>query len=301
MNNLISFIENKDIGQYKENYSFKKLTSYRTGGDARLVLYPKDVSSLVMVLDYIKSNNISYKVFGNGSNILASDDFYDGVIIKLTNLNKMSVSDLIVEAEAGYNFSLLCNQMAKLGYSGLEFGGGIPAQVGGAVYMNAGAYLEDVSNCLIKVDILDENLNFRTLDKEELNFSYRHSIFMEKNWIILKAYFKLSVGDKDELVKITDERRKRRITTQPLEFPSAGSVFRNPEGMYAGKLIEECGLKGMTYGGAMISFKHANFIVNNENAKSYDIYYLMELAKKRVYDKFKVELYREQELFNWEK
>lgn len=300
---LLKFIESEGLGEYKENYSFEKLTSYKAGGCARLVVYPSDTESLVKILEYIKGNNLDYKVFGNGSNILASDDNYNGVIIKLTKLNNITINedDGNVSAEAGYNFSLLCNKLSKLGFSGLEFGGGIPGSVGGSVYMNAGAYLCSISDVLVKVDILDEDGNFKTLNKDELDFSYRHSIFMGKNWIILKAYFKLEKSDGEEIMKLVNERKERRISSQPLEYPSAGSVFRNPEGAYAGKLIEECGLKGFTHGGAMISEKHANFIVNRENATSSDIRYLIDLATDKVYEKFNVKLHREQELFNWEK
>lgn len=301
LDNFIEFIKKQELGSFKENVSFKTLTTYKTGGTARLVVFPNNIDSLVEMIKYLKENNISFKVFGNGSNILASDDFYDGVIIKLTKLNNVEIDDINIEVEAGYNFTVLCNTVCKKGYTGLEFGCGIPATVGGAVYMNAGAYLKDISTVLVKVDILDENQNIKTLDNKDLDFSYRHSIFMKKDWIILKAYFKLEKGQKDEILDLIKDRKERRETSQPLEYPSAGSVFRNPEGMYAGKLIEDCNLKGFKYNGAEISSKHANFIINKDNAKSSDILYLMNLAKEKVKEKYNVELYREQELFNWEK
>ena len=301
MDNFIEFIKNKELGSFKENVSFKTLTTYKTGGTARLVVFPNNVNSLIEIIQFLKENNISFKVFGNGSNILASDEFYDGVIIKLTKLNNIEIDDENVEVEAGYNFTILCNTMCKDGYSGLEFGCGIPATVGGAVYMNAGAYLKDISSVLVKVDILDENQNIKTLENKDLDFSYRNSIFMKKNWIILKAYLKLEKGDIEEILDLIKDRKERRLSSQPLEYPSAGSVFRNPEGMYAGKLIEDCNLKGFEYNGAEISGKHANFIINKDNAKSSDILYLMNLAKEKVKEKYNVELHREQELFNWEK
>ncbi len=301
MEKLIDLINKNSLGDAKENVSFKTLTSYKTGGTARLVVYPNNVDNLITILKYIKENSLSFKIFGNGSNILASDDNYDGVIIKLTKLNNMKFYNGKIEVEAGYNFALLANTMSKQGYSGLEFACGIPATVGGAVYMNAGAYLSDVSEVLEKVDILDENLELKTLQNKDLDFSYRHSIFMEKNWIILKAYLTLTEDDKEEIIDLINDRRQRRMKTQPLEYPSAGSVFRNPEGMYAGKLIEDCNLKGYNYGGGQISDKHANFIINKDNAKSSDIKYLMDLAKNKVKEKYDIELYREQELFNWKK
>ena len=152
MKNLINIIDEKSLGTYKENVSFKTLTTYKTGGNARLVVYPNDVDSLREIVKYLKDNNIDFKVFGNGSNILASSRDYNGVIIKLSNLKSLKQEGEYVEVEAGYNFALLANTISREGYSGLEFACGIPATVGGAVYMNAGAYLSDVSKVLEKVD-----------------------------------------------------------------------------------------------------------------------------------------------------
>lgn len=299
MNEFMKLIEEKHLGTYKENVSFKTLTTYKTGGNARLVYYPNKTQSLQEALKFLKEKSISFKVFGNGSNILASDDDYNGVIIKLTNLNDMIFENGKIEVEAGYNFALLANTVTKKGYSGLDFACGIPATVGGAVYMNAGAYLSDISKVLEKVTILDDDFEIKTLDKKNLDFSYRHSIFMNKNWIILKAYFTLEKSDAKEMQDLINDRKQRRIASQPLEFPSAGSVFRNPEGMYAGKLIEDCNLKGYVYGGGEISSKHANFIVNKGNATSSDIKYLMDLAKDEVFKKYNIKLHREQEMFNF--
>ena len=301
VNELINIINDKALGTYKENVSLKTLTTYKTGGNARLVVYPNSVDSLKEILKYIKENNIKFKVFGNGSNILASSREYEGVIIKLNNLNKVKQEGNIVEVEAGYNLPLLANNVSKEGYSGLEFACGIPATVGGAVYMNAGAYLSDISKVLIKAEILDEDFNVRTVQNKDLDFSYRHSIFMEKDWIVLKAFFKLEKGDKDQIVALIEDRKNRRFSSQPLEYPSAGSVFRNPEGNYAGKLIEDSNLKGFTHGGGQISDKHANFIINKDNATAEDIKYLMDLAKDKVKDNYGIDLHIEQELFNWEK
>ena len=299
MKKLIELIKTNNLGDYKENISFKTLTTYKTGGVARLVYYPNKVNNLIKVLDYLKDNNIMFKIFGNGSNILASDNNYDGVIIKLNKLNECEENSTSVSVEAGYNFGLLCNKMCQKGYTGFEFGCGIPATVGGAVYMNAGAYLTDVSNILLKVDALDENFNLVTIETKDLDYSYRHSILMTKKYVVLKAYFKLEKGNKEEIIDLITDRKQRRITSQPLEYPSAGSVFRNPPGDYAGRLIESVGLKGKKYGGAMISDKHANFIINTGDAKSSDILYLIKLAKKEVKEKYDIDLYTEQELFNF--
>ena len=300
MDNLINLIKSKNLGTYKENVSFKTLTTYRTGGNARLVVFPNSVDSLTEIIRIINDNNLSYKIFGNGSNILASDKDYDGVIIKLNELKSLVQDGENIEVEAGYNLTLLANNLSREGYSGFEFACGIPATIGGAVYMNAGAYLSDISEILEKVDILDESLELKTLYNKDLDFSYRHSIFMEKDWIILKAYFKVKKGNIDEIVDLIDDRRRRRYESQPLDFPSAGSVFRNPEGNYAGKLIEDSNLKGQMHGGGEISNKHANFIINKNNATSSDIKYLMDLAKEKVKENYNIDLKVEQELFNWE-
>ena len=300
MNNFIKFINENNLGKIKENVSLKTLTTYKTGGTTKLLFIPNDVDSLKQGLKYLKDHSIKYKIFGNGSNILASDNNYNGVIIKLNNLNDLKIKDNILEVEAGYNLSLLCNKMCKEGYLGFAFGCGIPGTVGGSIYMNAGAYLEQISDVLEKVQILDEDFNFKYLNKNEMNFSYRHSIFMEKKYLVLKAYFRLEKGNTEEILKLIKNRKERRYASQPLDFPSAGSVFRNPENNYSGKLIEDLGLKGKTKGGAKISDKHANFIINNGNATSSDILYLMNLIHDKVKEKYNIDLHREQELFNFE-
>lgn len=301
MNKVIDFINNNNLGAFKENVSFKNLTTYRCGGNAKLVYFPNCIPSLITFLKFAKEENIEYKVFGNGSNILASDDNYDGIIIKLNNLDKYKLDEetSTLEVEAGCGVMILANLISKMGYSGLEFACGIPGTIGGAVYMNAGAYLKSFSDILVSATLLDNNFNIIELTNEELEFSYRKSILSDNKYIVLSAQLKLEKKDVEEITKIINERLHRRIDSQPLEYPSAGSVFRNPEGDFAGRLIEECNLKGMMYGGAEISGKHANFIINKENAKSSDIKYLMELAQKKVEEKFDIKLHREQELFNF--
>ena len=300
IDNVINIIENGNYGILKKNVSFKSLTTFKIGKTAKYVFYPKDVSSLKKVLILLKNNNIKYKIFGNGSNIIVSDKDYDGVIIKLTNLNKLKIDKTLIEVESGYSLMKLANDVIKLGLSGLEWACGIPGTVGGAVYMNAGAYKLSISDILIDALVLDENMNIITLNNEDLKFKYRYSIFMEKDYICLSARFKLIEKNVSEIEEVVNKRRAKRTETQPLEYPSAGSVFRNPENDYAGRLIEECGLKGKTIGGAEISSKHANFIVNKSNATGQDVIDLINLAKKEVKEKFNIELNQEQELFNFD-
>ena len=299
MTDLISFLDKEKI-DYKEDISLKTLTTYRTGGNVKLVIYPNSVEELKKILDIIKSNNISFKIFGNGSNILASDKDYDGVIIKLTKLNNLEIIGDLVHVEAGYHLAKLANYLCNEGISGLEFACGIPGTIGGAVYMNAGAYLSDMSDIVVSIDVLDYNGNIITLKNEDLGFSYRKSNLSDNEFICLSVILKTEKKDRLEIIDLIDDRKMRRVESQPLEYPSAGSVFRNPDGMYAGKLIEELGLKGFDYGGATISEKHANFIINQKNATSSDIKFLMDLAHEKVFDTYNVDLHREQELFNWE-
>jgi len=295
---IINLLEND--GDIKENVSLKTLTTLKVGGISKYVFYPKDVTSLKKALTLFKENNINYKIFGNGSNIIPSDKIYDGVIIKLSSLNNLKINDEVIEVEAGYSLMKLAKEVIKLGLSGLEWANGIPGTIGGAVYMNAGAYKQDMSFVLEKITVLDENMNIVTLNKDELDFGYRHSRLMEENLICLSATLKLEKKDISLIEEVVNKRKEKRMETQPLEYPSAGSVFRNPFNDFAGRLVEECNLKGKQIGGAMISLKHANFIINKDNATGKDVLDLINLAKKEVKEKFNIELKQEQELFNFD-
>lgn len=295
---IINLLEND--GDIKENVSLKTLTTLKVGGISKYVFYPKDVTSLKKALTLFKENNINYKIFGNGSNIIPSDKIYDGVIIKLSSLNNLKIENEVIEVEAGYSLMKLAKEVIKLGLSGLEWACGIPGTIGGAVYMNAGAYKQDMSFVLEKITALDENMNIVTLNKDELDFSYRHSRLMEENLICLSATLKLEKKDISLIEEVVNKRKEKRMETQPLEYPSAGSVFRNPFNDFAGRLVEECNLKGKQIGGAMISLKHANFIINKDNATGKDVLDLINLAKKEVKEKFNIELKQEQELFNFD-
>ena len=299
MDDIIKGLE-KSKYDIKENVSFKTLTTYKTGGVCKYLISPFEVLALIELLKVLKKNNIKFKIFGNGSNILASDKVYDGVIIRLDKFNKVKVDGDIVYAEAFVNLISLSLTCLNNNLTGFEWASGIPGTVGGACYMNAGAYLKSVSDVLISVTILDEDYNVLEIPLKDLEFGYRKSNLMDKGYIILGAKFKLSKGNYDDILNLITERRERRYKNQPLNYPSAGSVFRNPDGDYAGRLIEECNLKGYVKGGAKISDMHANFIVNYNNATSSDVKDLIELAKLKVHEKFNIDLKCEQELFNWE-
>ncbi len=294
MNTIIETLK-KDDYIIKEDVSFKTLTTYKTGGTCKFLISPKNVDALINLLKEIKKYNVKYKVLGNGSNILVSDDVFNGIVIKLDRLNNLKLDDNILTVEAGYSLISLSLFLANNNLSGFEWASGIPGTIGGAVYMNAGAYLKSISDYLISVKVLDDNLNIKTLTKKDLNYSYRKSALMENKFIVIEANFKLEHKEKEEILQVMKDRKERRIQSQPLEYPSAGSVFRNPEGMYAGKLIEDIGYKGKRKGDAMVSLKHANFIVNVGNASGDDIKALILEIKEKVKEEYNVDLKVEQE------
>ena len=302
MKELIEVIERSNLGRVEKDVSLSKHTTYKVGGKARVMVYPKNVECLIKLMKIIKNNKIKYKILGNGSNLLFSDDVFEGVIVKLDELDNIEFfSKNKVRVGAGYSLMKLSMLTAKKGLAGLEFASGIPGTVGGAVFMNAGAYKSDMGYVVTEVKVLTPELKIITLENKEMQFHYRSSFLQtHKDYICLEVIIKLVPGDKNVLDDVIKERRKRRMESQPLEFPSAGSVFRNPEGMFAGKLIEDLGLKGKTIGGAKVSEKHANFIVNYKKASGSDIKKLIELVHDRVLEEYKVDMKIEQEFVNWE-
>ena len=291
-----------NIGKIETNVSLKKCTTYRVGGIAKFIAYPKNVNSLVKLIKYLKNKNIKYKILGNGSNLLFSDKEYDGVLIKLTEFDELEfIGKTKLKVGAGYNLIKLSLVTAKKGLTGLEFASGIPGTVGGSVFMNAGAYKSDMGYVVESVKVLTPDEKIINLENKEMDFHYRTS-FLKKHpdYICLEVIIKLQKGKKEAIEALIKDRRERRLSSQPLEYPSVGSVFRNPEGDFAGRLIEESGLKGKKLGGAMISSKHANFIVNYKNAKADDIKELIELAHSKVKEEYNIDLKIEQEFVNWE-
>lgn len=302
MNKVVEFIEENEIGKYLENVKMSNYTTYRVGGIARILVYPKDIKKLVKLLKYLKKENVLYKVLGNGSNTLFSDKKYDGVIIKLDNLDNIDFLATMVKAGAGVNLIRLSSLTIKKGLSGLEFATGIPGTVGGGVFMNAGAYKSDMGYVVKSAKVLTPKFEIITMTNKELDFHYRTS-FLQNNrdYICLEATFQLKKGNRQEMLELVKDRKERRLDSQPLEYPSAGSVFRNPDPEHpAGKLIEDLGIKGLTKGGAQISKKHANFIINIGNAKAKDIKELIEFIEERVEERYNIKLKVEQEFVNWE-
>ena len=302
MDNVLEIIEKENIGKIEKNVSLKKYTTYKVGGNAKVIVYPRNVDCLIALLKLCKENHIKHKILGNGSNLLFSSREYDGILIKLDEFNQIKFSGPNkIRVGAGYSLIKLCLMACKESLAGLEFAAGIPGCVGGAVYMNAGAYKSDMGYVVQSVKVLTPDLKIINLTNKEMNFHYRSSFLQSHpGYICLEVTLKLHKGKKEAIEEVIKERKQRRISSQPLEYPSAGSVFRNPEGMFAGQMIEELGLKGMKKGGAMVSEKHANFIINYDHATGEEIKELIEYVRDQVKEKYNVEMKVEQEFVNWE-
>lgn len=290
-----------EVGKVIENEPMYKHTTYKVGGPAKIFVKAKDIDSLIQTLKYCRDHNIKQMVIGNGSDLLFSDKEYDGVIISMKSFNDVKMNGSTIVAQAGVSMIALAYSSAKAGLSGFEFMGGIPGDMGGGIFMNAGAYkycMADVFKC---ARVLDDELNVITLSKEDMEFSYRHSVLQKHpNWIILDATFEMTAKDPGEIRKVLDKRKERRMSTQPWNFACAGSVFRNPDEKPAWRYIDEAGLRGYEIGGAQVSPKHSNFIVNNGYASAKDILDLIRLVEKTVYEKFGVKLRKEVILVNWD-
>ena len=302
MDDVVLKIEKANLGRVDKNVNLSKHTTYRVGGVAKAFVYPKNVSSLITLLKILNMNNIKYKILGNGSNLLFSDDDFDGIIIKLDEFNDVSfLSNNRIRVGAGFSLMKLSLVAAKKGLAGLEFAAGIPGTIGGAIFMNAGAYKSDMGYVVQQVKVLTPDFRVITLENREMDFHYRTS-YLQKNpkYICLEVVLKLAKGEREAIEEVIKERRNRRMESQPLEYPSAGSVFRNPEGYYAGQLIEELGYKGHRNGGAMVSSKHANFIINYDHATGREIRDLILEVHDKVLEKHGIDMKIEQEFVNWE-
>ena len=235
-------------------------------------------------------------IIGNGSNLVFASN-YDGILIKLNKFNNISYKDNIVTVGSGYSLIKLAYETANLGLSGLEFASGIPGVIGGAIYMNAGAYNKSMSDIIISVKTLNNSLDVIILYPKELDFSYRHSFFQNnKDYIILEVTIQLENAPINDIINVINERKQRRLNSQPLEYPNAGSIFRNPDSDYAGRLIEELGYKGKSFGDLEISSKHANFIINKGHASGIEIKNLIYKIKDDVKLNYDIDLIIEQEI-----
>lgn len=270
-----------------------KHTTFKIGGNADCFVVADNYEDLVKVVEFAKSNNISIIVIGNGSNLLVSDKGIRGIVVKLGRFaNQVSCEGSIITAWAGASLNAVTQEALKNSLTGIEWAFGIPGTVGGAVFMNAGAYEGSMSDLVLETTYLDEDLNLCTLSKEMHEFDYRKSVFNlgKVKGIIIKTKMRLELGDREEIWNKMRKCMAARIDKQPLNMPSAGSVFKRPKDHYVGKMVEELGLKGFAVGGAKVSEKHGGFIVNNGNATADDVKKLIEYIKFRVKDRYNVEL-----------
>ena len=285
-------------GEYYSDKCFKDLTTLKMGGEIAHYVLPKSIDDLKEIISYLKNNKVLFKVIGNGSNLVCGKSRFDGVVINLKKLNSYEIYNDEVYAEAGVMAPMLAQVLAKQGLSCLEFASGIPGTIGGLIYMNAGAYKSDMSNVINEVLVLkDDELVW--MKNEELNFSYRHSIFHDHpRWIVIAGKLKLVKKSCEVIEELMLDRLTRRQNTQPLDKASAGSCFRNPENGFAWKLIDSIGYRGYCVNDVSVSSKHSNFIVNNGNGTAEDYLKIAYEIIDKVKDKYGIKLVMEVEKFN---
>jgi UDP-N-acetylmuramate dehydrogenase len=289
----------KKVAAVETGVPLSSMTTLRIGGKAKYVAYPDDSVSLDSLIRIIRKNNLPFKLIGKGSNLLCSDKDYDGVIIRLEKFNDFYIVDTSVVAQAGCSIIAVAYAAMKAGLSGLEFASGIPGSVGGVTFMNAGAYRSSMSDVIDSVFVYWDG-KFEWVPKGECGFGYRTSVFQSHpDWIVIAIRLNLEKRDPDEIRALMDSRRERRMASQPLDRPSAGSVFRNPDDVPAWKLIEGIGYRGHRIGDAQVSEKHVNFIVNDGHARAEDFLALTEEIQKLVKEKYGISLHMEVEKFNW--
>lgn len=294
----------KDIlseGDLKTNEKMSAHTSFRVGGEADAFITPRNNDQIVECIKVLRNEKEKYFIMGNGTNLLVSDEGYRGCVIQLyKNYSEVSVFGNNITAKAGAPLIRICNEAAKHSLSGLEFACGIPGTLGGAVTMNAGAYGAEMVKVVRIVRVLDLKYMMKSeYAASEMNFSYRHSLVKEEPLIVLEVEMELMKGDEEVIRRRMDELKEQRAARQPVDIPSAGSTFKRPDGHYAGKLIEDAGLKGKRLGGAQISEKHAGFIVNANNASAKDILKLMIDTQRTVFERFHVKLEPEICFLGW--
>lgn len=285
-----SFYDEEDV---KIDEKLNQYVNFKVGGPADILLTPKNKEQILKTVSICKENNIPFYVIGNGSNLLVKDGGFRGVVILLTNVKNITVDGERVIAECGAMLKQVSDKAVENSLTGFEFACGIPGTVGGAVFMNAGAYDGEMSNVIESADVIDENGEVITLSKEQLELGYRCSIVMKKGYVVLSAVFKLTKGTVKTIKELVDDLTNKRESKQPLEYPSAGSTFKRPVGYFAGKLIQDAGLKGYSIGGAAISEKHSGFVINKGGATAKDILDLIHHIQSEVKKQFDVELHTE--------
>lgn len=276
--------------QYKIDEPMSSHITFRVGGVADCYVKPS-LKQLPEVISLCQQFEIPWQIIGNGSNLLVGDKGIRGVVIEMgRNADKITIDGNTIAAEAGAMLAATAKQAAREGLAGMEFASGIPGTIGGAVVMNAGAYGGEMKDIIKSVTVLDKTGRQKTLTNEELNLSYRHSSIPENEYIVLKAELELLKGEKESIEARMEELKKQRIAKQPLEYPSAGSTFKRPEGYFAGKLIQDAGLRGFQVGGAQVSEKHCGFVINKDHATAADIDCLIREVQNAVESKYGVRM-----------
>ena len=291
INNIMDELTLNFKGTVLKDEMLKNHTYFKIGGPASIFVVPVDEDDLRTVLKLIKKYEIDYFIIGNGTNLLVSDEGYKGIIIKIGDkFNKIVRDGNKVTVGAGVLLSSLAKYFAKEGLAGFEFASGIPGYLGGAVPMNAGAYGGEMKDIISRVKCMDSDGDIHVFSNEEMEFAYRHTKISDSEYIVLEAELLLTPGNEEDIMAVIRELNEKRITKQPLSLPSAGSTFKRPQNGYASKLIEDAGLKGLKYKGAMVSDKHSGFIVSYDNACCEDVLGLMRIVISTVYDKFGIKL-----------
>lgn len=291
LNELYKEMTNQVEGIVLRDEPLKNHTYFKIGGPADILVEPKNTKDLKKALELIKKHNIECFVVGNGTNLLVSDDGFRGIVLKIgESFNYINKTENKVVAGAGVLLSTLSKYVAKEALTGFEFASGIPGYLGGAIYMNAGAYGGEIKQVVTNVKCMDFDGIVHEFTNEQMEFTYRHSIISDKKLIVLEAELEFRLGNIDEIMSTMKELNEKRTSKQPLNLPSAGSTFKRPENGYASKLIEDAGLKGLKHKGAMVSDKHSGFIVNYDNACCEDVLELMRIVISAVYDKFSIKL-----------
>ena len=292
MYNEIALFAEKCGATVIKDAPMKKYTSFRCGGNASVLVIPDCVETLKKIIDFCNLKSVKPLIIGNGSNLLVSDNGINGVVIKIgSDISKIELLDeTTIRCEAGASLKSLCMFALENSLSGLEFAYGIPGTLGGAVYMNAGAYGGEMKDVLVSTTHIDSNGEFGELTQENLKLVYRGSAYTDNDYTIVSAVMKLKKADKKDIKEAMDDKLQKRKDKQPLEYGSAGSTFKRPTGYFAGALIEQSGLKGYTVGGAQVSEKHAGFVINKDNATATDVINLIRDVQKIVYEKHGVML-----------
>lgn len=271
-----------------ENELMNRHTTFKVGGPCSVFISPKK-NEIPKAIKLCQEYDVPYIILGRGSNVLFSDKGYDGVVIEMGEANNdITVDDTVITAGAGATLAAVAMKAYENGLAGFEFASGIPGSIGGGLYMNAGAYGGEMKDVVVSAEAMDINGNLITVEREDMDLSYRHSAFMVRDLIVMSVTIRLNKGDKAEIKALMDDFNGRRRDKQPLNYPSAGSFFKRPEGNYAGKLIEDAGLAGLRVGGAEVSSKHCGFIINVDNATSDDIIELMKKVQDEVKRQFGV-------------